>query len=204
MSAAASSASSSVERRPWRSGATIRWPERVRVHVHHRERVRRCARGRAPRRRRLAASAAEQAAVVASAPSVATPSMYVRAPARPEPLEASRVTSRVLGDLGREPVDEVVDARRRARAASLPRAFTPTVPCSTSSSPTTSTYGTFSSLGPADRGCRACRRARRASRRGSPRPAAGRRRRTRSRRGGRRPGAPRPAPARATPGTRPA
>ena len=62
-------------------------------------------------------------------------------PPGPQALEAHWRSS----DLGREPGDEVVDGDA-ALGLLAPRAFTPTVPCSTSSSPTTSTYGTFSSL----------------------------------------------------------
>ena len=40
----------------------------------------------------------------------------------------------------------VVDGDTSRSGSSLPRRFTPTVPCSTSASPTTSTYGTFSVL----------------------------------------------------------
>ena len=150
-------------------------PRRVRVHVHHRERVLVAGQRRAlsSGHRRRAARRGSRGEPSASALRRRRRCTSVRQPAQ------SR--SSVIG-VAIAAVDLGGEARRRSRraatprsGASLPRAFTPTVPCSTSSSPTTSTYGTFSSLALRMRAPSVSRVRVDAARRGSPRPSDGRR-----------------------------
>ena len=74
-----------------------------------------------------------------------------RAPARPQAIERHPHATRPrVCRPRRRGAPRSRRRRRRARGRRSPARLTPTVPCSTSSSPTTSTYGTFSQLGPAD------------------------------------------------------
>ena len=130
----------------------------VRIQVHHRDRRvgafehQRLGVVHRPRRRRLQSTQ----------PSSVTPRVasrdVVRAPVGPEPLElTARHTCSTTSAASRS--TNVVDRHTPFGIARSPRLFTPTVPCSTSSSPTTRMYGTFSSLGAPDARAERARRA---------------------------------------------
>ena len=143
MSSAASSGVEPDERRlvaPRRDQQVTR---RVRVGVHQRER-----RARALEDHRLDVVELLERGRRSTGPARdrwSTPEMYSeRQPAQRRSRCVTSGPSHLLDDFDPAVARRGRRPSRRARAVRLPRAFTPTVPSSASSSPTTSTYGTLS------------------------------------------------------------